>query len=279
MSPVGEQADAAVADIALADTRPPPANDLVRGATIGRYTIIRRLGAGGMGVVYLAFDPELDRRVAVKLLQTTLANAGSEGPARLVREAQVMAKLSHPNVITVFDVGTFAGDVFVAMEYVKGVTLREWSQQHRRTAAETIAIGVQAGRGLAAAHHEGILHRDFKPENILVDEHGRARVLDFGLARSGAANGATAASAPGPASAASGGEVGGATGFELDDTLVGKRSSLSLPETQVGAVLGTPAYMGPEQLRSLPIDARSDQFAFCITVFEALYGARPFSGR
>ena len=242
--------------------RPPsaPGSGLARGATIGRYTIIRRLGAGGMGVVYLAFDPELDRRVAVKLLQTDAASAGSEGPARLVREAQVMAKLSHPNVITVFDVGTFGTDVFVAMEYVKGTTLRDWGKKERRSPAETIAICVQSGRGLAAAHRQGILHRDFKPENILVDDQGRARVLDFGLARSG------------------GDEPTGTGRFELDDTLVGRRSSVSLPETQLGAVVGTPAYMAPEQLRSMPIDARSDQFAFCITVFEALYGRRPFPG-
>ena len=149
---------AEVADVALADTSPPPAEELVRGATIGRYTIIRRLGAGGMGVVYLAFDPELDRRVAVKLLRARVAVAGSEGPARLVREAQVMAKLSHPNVITVFDVGTFGGDVFVAMEYVKGVTLRDWGAQGSHTAFDTIAICTQAGRGLAAAHQIGRAH-------------------------------------------------------------------------------------------------------------------------
>ncbi|MGO8994951.1 MAG: protein kinase domain-containing protein [Polyangiaceae bacterium] len=236
-------------------------SELARGATIGRYTIIRRLGSGGMGIVYLAFDPELDRRVAVKLLQTKGQGGGSEGPARLVREAQVMAKLSHPNVITVFDVGTFGDDVFVAMEYVRGVTLREWWTSERRSAAAVIAICVQAGRGLAAAHAQGILHRDFKPENILVDEQGRARVLDFGLARSGADE-------PSPTDRQ----------FELDDTLVGRRSSVSLPETQFGEVLGTPAYMAPEQMRSLPVDARSDQFAFCIVAFEALHGKRPFVG-
>jgi eukaryotic-like serine/threonine-protein kinase len=264
---VSEPGDGAVADAGTeeraarrAEARATsPSVELARGATIGRYTIIRRLGAGGMGIVYLAFDPELDRRVAVKLLQAAVAaGIGSEGPARLVREAQVMAKLSHPNVITVFDVGTFGSDVFVAMEYVRGVTLREWWTNGPRAAAEVIAICVQAGRGLAAAHREGILHRDFKPENILVDENGRARVLDFGLARSG--------------------DQPTGAGFELDDTLVGRRSSLSLPETQHGAVVGTPAYMAPEQIRSTPVDARSDQFAFCIVAFEALYGRRPFLG-
>ncbi len=235
--------------------------ELARGQAIDRYTIVRRLGAGGMGVVYLAFDPELDRRVAVKILQTTATDSGSEGPARLVREAQVMAKLSHPNVITVFDVGTFGREVFVAMEYVRGVTLREWWSMGPRAAAEVIAICVQAGRGLEAAHERGILHRDFKPENVVVDEHGRARVLDFGLARSRA-------------------DEPSATGarIELDDTIVGRRSTAALPETLLGAVMGTPAYMAPEQMRSMPVDARSDQFGFCVATFEALYGKRPFPG-
>jgi tetratricopeptide (TPR) repeat protein/predicted Ser/Thr protein kinase len=237
-----------------------PGVELPRGAALGRYTIIRRLGAGGMGIVYLAFDPELDRRVAVKLLRTRGSAASeSEGEARLLREAQVMAKLSHPNVITVFDVGTFEGDVFVAMEYVKGETLREWWNWPSRTPLETIGIVVQAGRGLAAAHRQGILHRDFKPENVLVDEQGRARVLDFGLART--------------SSNESSGHL------EYDDTLVGRRDGLHAPPlTQNGTVLGTPAYMAPEQLVGAPVDARSDQFAFCITAYEALFGDRPFAG-
>ncbi len=238
-----------------------PGVELPRGATLGRYTIIRRLGAGGMGIVYLAFDPELDRRVAVKLLRVRGSTAGeSEGEARLLREAQVMAKLSHPNVITVFDVGTFEGDVFVAMEYVKGETLREWWNWPSRTPLQIVGALVQAGRGLAAAHRQGILHRDFKPENVLVDDQGRARVLDFGLARANVASETTGR-------------------FEYDDTLVGRRDGLASPPlTQLGTVLGTPAYMAPEQLVGAPVDARSDQFAFCITAYEALFGDRPFAG-
>ncbi len=241
----------------------PPPGELARGATIGRYTIIRTLGAGGMGVVYLAFDPELDRRVAVKLLRASPdPGSSSEGPARLLREAQVMAKLSHPNVIAVFDVGQFNDDVFVAMEYVRGVTLREWWAKPGRTPEEVVAVCVQAGRGLAAAHGRGVLHRDFKPENVLVEEGAaaRARVLDFGLARSTVA------------------ETTGTGRFELDDTLVGKRVITLQPLTQVGTVLGTPAYMAPEQILGGEVDARSDQFAFAIVAYEALYGARPFRG-
>jgi tetratricopeptide (TPR) repeat protein len=163
-------------------------------------------------------------------------------------------------VITVFDVGTFGGDVFVAMEYVKGLTLREWWKAEARPPRATVGILVQAGRGLAAAHDQGILHRDFKPENVLVDESGRARVLDFGLARSSA------------------GEPEKVSELELDDTLVGKRPVLDVPVTQFGTVLGTPAYMPPEQLDGRFVDARSDQFAFCVAAFEALCGERPFVG-
>jgi serine/threonine protein kinase len=135
-----------------------------------------------MGIVYAAYDPELDRKIALKLLRPD-AGSGSGGRTRLLREAQAMARLSHPNVVSVFDVGTFGDDVFVAMELVEGTTLKQWMQAKAHSTREVLAVFVQAGRGLEAAHERELVHRDFKPENVVVDSQGRARVLDFGLAR------------------------------------------------------------------------------------------------
>src|SRR5215831_13373421 len=151
----------------------------------GRYKLVEKLGVGGMGVVYLAEDPQLGRRVAIKLMEpkTSGAQTASDGRARLLREAQALAQLSHPNVIAVHDVGTFADQVFIAMEYVDGSTLSQWLAERKRTWREVLGIFMQAGRGLAAAHAAGIVHRDFKPDNVLVGNDGRVRVLDFGLAR------------------------------------------------------------------------------------------------
>src|SRR5215813_8341790 len=151
----------------------------------GRYKLVEKLGVGGMGIVYLAEDPQLGRRVAIKLIEpkTSGTLSASEGRARLLREAQALAQLSHPNVIAVYDVGTCADQVFIAMEYVEGSTLSQWLAERRRTWREVLSTFVQAGRGLAAAHAVGIVHRDFKPDNVLVGSDGRVRVLDFGLAR------------------------------------------------------------------------------------------------
>ena len=149
---------------------------------IGRFTMLERVGSGGMGVVYAAYDSELDRKVAIKLLHTDRAS-GSEGKARLLREAQAMAKLAHPNVCTVHEVGTFEGRVYIAMEFVRGMTVREWREEKERSWQETLDVFVQAGRGLSAAHAAGVVHRDFKPDNVIVGDDGRVRVLDFGLAR------------------------------------------------------------------------------------------------
>ena len=239
---------------------------LERGATLGRYVVLDKLGGGGMGVVYAAFDPELDRRIAIKLLKPGSGAGAPEGRARLLREAQALARLSHPNVIAVHDVGTFEDQVFVAMEYVEGATLGVWAAAERRPWTATCDAYVQAGRGLAAAHAVGIVHRDFKPDNVLVGKDGRVRVLDFGLARA-AGDGATA-----PAD--------DSVPLESRETAAASSSpALGTPLTRAGSFMGTPAYSSPEQLRGDPADARSDQFSFCVALFEALYGERPFSGK
>ena len=236
--------------------------ELRRGTTIGRYLITERLGAGGMGVVYAAYDPELDRKVAIKLLHAESWSSDSTlGRARLLREAQAMARLSHPNVIAVFDVGTFRDQVFVAMELIDGHTLTDWLTAAPRTRQEILRLFIQAGRGLRAAHEAGLIHRDFKPDNVLVGRDGRVRVTDFGLARNLS-------------------EVyERATGHnlrELADSF--EQQPLPVQLTQPGALLGTPRYMAPEQYCGEPLSPRTDQFSFCVALFEALHGQAPFAG-
>jgi formylglycine-generating enzyme required for sulfatase activity len=243
---------AAVADTSTLDS-PSPSGDAApsRGTLLGRYIILDRIGAGGMGVVYAAYDPELERKIAIKLLRSG-ASASPESRARLLREAQAMARVSHPNVIHVYDVGTLdARQVFIAMELVRGQTLTRWLRERSRSWHDVLRMFAQAGRGLVAAHAVGLVHRDFKPDNVLVDDEGRVRVLDFGLV-----SGARAGEAP------------------LDEAT---RPSVATPLTRSGALLGTPAYMAPEQLRGAEVDQRSDQFAFCVALFEGLYGLRPFT--
>jgi tetratricopeptide (TPR) repeat protein/tRNA A-37 threonylcarbamoyl transferase component Bud32 len=231
-------------------------------ARIGRFTVISRIGAGGMGVVYAAFDPKLDRKIAVKLVRRREHEEGSKSggaQARLLREAQAMAKLSHPNVIQVYDVGTHEGQVYIAMEFVDGSTLERWLRERPRSWREIRDAFLRAGAGLAAAHAAGMVHRDFKPENVLVGHDGRVRVMDFGIVR------ATS-------------EKSGQTGrFEA---LNEQQLEAALgPMTERGAVLGTPAYMAPEQVMSSSVDARADQFSFCVSLYEGLYGERPFRGK
>ena len=238
-------------------------DELAQGTSLGRYVILKRIGRGGMGIVYLAFDNELERRVALKVLRPVSADGGSLGEvrARLLREAQALAKVSHPNVVAVFDVGSFGDEVFVAMEYIDGATLREWRAAKSRSVTEVVGAYVQAGRGLEAAHAAGILHRDFKPENLLVDERGRVKVVDFGLARlEGGARIDSERPAPPPGSE-----------IRIDP------SGLSAPLTELGALVGTPPYMAPEQLVGEKVDTRTDQFSFCLTLHEALYGEKPFA--
>ncbi|MFO0632903.1 MAG: protein kinase [Nannocystaceae bacterium] len=246
-------------------------SDIVRAATvrqrIGRYHVLKTLGEGGMGVVYSAFDEELDRRIAIKVLSSEIATEFS-GRTRLMREAQAMAKVSHPNVVHVYEVGEVDGSVFVAMEFVRGETLRDWLDRGGHGMAERLALLLQAGEGLAAAHACNIVHRDFKPENVMVGEDGRARVLDFGLAR-GTEERDAADGEAGPRSHE----------ITLDSRLPDRAGSmLSAAVTRHGSIMGTPAYMSPEQHFGLPTDARSDQFNYCVVLYEALYGERPFSG-
>ncbi len=222
---------------------------------LGRYHVLERLGSGGMGVVFAAYDPDLDRKVAVKLLRVD--RPGSDSQLRLLREAQALARLSHPNVVQVHDAGTLGDQVFVAMEFVRGHDLRAWLTGPPRPQADILRMFVAAGHGLAAAHDAGLVHRDFKPENVLVGADGRARVADFGLARHGPDADPEA---------------------HPDADARPPQTALDVSLTATGAVLGTPAYMSPEQHLGQPADARSDQFAFCVALWEALYDRRPFVG-
>ena len=244
--------------IAIGTTPSVPIGDqLARGTMIAsRYRIDRAIGRGGMGAVYVARDITLDRDVAVKV------HHAASGDERLYQEALAMARLAHPNVVNVFEVGFVDGRRFVAMEYVRGGTSREWLAQPRNW-REIVTLFVEAGEGLVAAHRAGLVHRDFKPENVLVGSDGRPRVSDFGLVQ-------TRGSSEGP----------------LDPAAAAEPRPLHLrPDTPVvagitetGTILGTPVYMAPEQLAGKSLDARCDQFSFCVAVWEALYGARPFAG-
>jgi eukaryotic-like serine/threonine-protein kinase len=226
---------------------------LVEGRRIGRYLVIDEIGRGGFGRVLRAFDPELERQVAIKLLVPRRGSnhGGGRGAAleeRLRSEARAMAKLSHPNVVAVYEVGVHGDVVFLAMELVEGVTLRTWLDAGSRSMTEVLEVFRAAGAGLAAAHRAGLVHGDFKPANVLLGQ-GRPRVTDFGLARSLAG----------------------------DDllTLDGPRS-LDVSLAIGGCLVGTPAYMAPEQLRGGAANAASDQYAFCVALYEAVLGERPF---
>ncbi|HKE13497.1 MAG TPA: serine/threonine-protein kinase [Kofleriaceae bacterium] len=235
---------------------------LPRGVAVQRYVILDRVGEGGMGVVYAAYDPVLDRRVALKFLARYDADRDGLRDRRLLREAQAMARLSHPNVVVVYEVGTFQGHIFLSMEFVEGVDLRSWLSQGARTFSEIMDVFRAAGRGLAAAHAAGIIHRDFKPENVLVDGQGRPRVTDFGLSR--------ATPEPDDKDAV-------AAGSEAADGL-SSPSELSRPLTRTNGVVGTPSYMSPEQHLGGVVDARSDQFSLCVALYEATHRELPFRG-
>ena len=239
-----------VAETAQSLTAPEPAHPNGDGMPrIGRYDLLGLLGAGAYGVVYRAFDPDLRRTVALKVLRPDEHSHDSERRARMAREAQAMAQLSHPNVVAVYDVGLHADTIYIVMEYVAGGTARDFVTARHRSATEVLDVYLQAGLGLAAAHEKGLVHRDFKPENVLVGVDGQVRVTDFGLARiMGAGQGG--AEFPGPEQA-----------VELSATR---------------GLIGTPGYVAPEQYSGALADAQSDQFSFCVALFAALYGRHPF---
>ncbi|MGE5182094.1 MAG: protein kinase domain-containing protein [Acidobacteriota bacterium] len=245
------------------------AREQAASARLGHFHLLEPIGRGGMGTVYSAYDLRLDRKVAIKLLEQHDASAElrPQRNQRLLREAQAMAKLSHPNVVPIFEVGLDGERLFIAMEYVAGETLAKWLQT-KRTWREIVGVFAQAGRGLAAAHEAGIIHRDFKPANVLVDAKGHVRVTDFGIALVGP-------------STDSGDDLRSSESSIDSPSLHSDLTppSTSTPLTEAGALVGTPAYMSPEQLKRSPIDARSDQFSFCVALYEALFGKRPFPGR
>ncbi|HWB74917.1 MAG TPA: serine/threonine-protein kinase, partial [Nannocystaceae bacterium] len=212
---------------------------------LGRYTLVRKIGAGGMGEVHLGEDPQLHRRVAIKLLPAW-EHEGRDVTRKLLHEARAIARLAHPNVVEVFDVGVHAGVPFIVMELVEGGTLADWLDAREHTTAEIVAVLLEAGAGLAAAHRAGVLHRDFKPANVLVGKDGRMRVADFGLALDAPRKDTT------------------------DEEVDTEASTLELG--------GTPAFMPPEQHAALPLDARADVYAFCVTAHLACWGVLPFRG-
>ncbi len=224
---------------------------------IGRYLLLGMLGSGGMGMVHAAYDPKLDRRIALKILHPA-ARRSPNSRGRLLREAQAMARLSHPNVVTVHDVGEHEGRVFLAMESIEGRTLTQWLADQERSVRAILGVFVQAAQGLAAAHDKGLVHRDFKPDNVMVGDDGRVRVMDFGLARPSVYNSEDLEPSQ--------------TSFEPAP------SSFSNPVTVQGALVGTPMYMAPEQWSGADVDARTDQFSFCVALYQALYGELPFEG-
>jgi serine/threonine protein kinase/Tfp pilus assembly protein PilF len=264
------------------------AKKLERGSFVGRYMLVDQLGAGGMGVVYKAYDPELNRPIALKLLQTD--EHEQPGRERLLREAQALAQLNHPNVIAVYDAGSLGSRVFIATEFVDGLTLRKWRSEASRSQREILDVFFAAGEGLAAAHRAGLVHRDFKPDNVMVGKDGRVRVLDFGLVRADAsearAGGPPTELAPSPdlvstigaRPAAKQAVEASQRPAELLSALSSSSDHLMTPLTYAGAIMGTPRYMAPEQHLGEPADARADQFSFCLSLYEALYGSLPFDG-
>jgi tetratricopeptide (TPR) repeat protein/predicted Ser/Thr protein kinase len=247
---------------------------------LGHYVLLHKLGRGGMGVVYAAYDERLDRRVAIKLLHK---RGRDKAGRRLIREAQALARLSHPNVVQIHDVGEFEGQPFLVMDLIEGVTLDRWRAERQRTRAEILAVFIAAGRGLAAAHAKGVIHRDFKPENVMIRGDGQVVVMDFGLARGDERSDSPIADEPelsdGPLEESHWSDSGSGSG---SGSASGRRPSSSELEhslTAVGTILGTPGYMAPEQLSGQDISDRCDQFSFCATLWEALYDKRPFAGR
>lgn len=235
-----------------------PKDPIAPAQRMGRYLVLSQVGRGAMGEVYAAYDPKLDRRVALKVLRQT---DGPKERKRFLREAKALARISHPNVLTVHEVEEIGEQVIIALEFVSGGTLKDWLQKHppggEERLREALELLVQAGKGLMAAHAEGLIHRDFKPSNVLVGHDGRVRVADFGLARRSV-------------------DVT-QDDEELDEARSRTSDAVVDPRvTQTGQVAGTPAYMAPEQWSGGELDARTDQFSFCVVAWEVLFGVRPF---
>jgi tetratricopeptide (TPR) repeat protein/predicted Ser/Thr protein kinase len=226
-----------------------PARGPRPGDVLGHFVVERHLGSGGMGVVYLGHDPALDRPVALKLIRGESVDVSTELRARLAREAQALSKVVHPNVVAVYEAGTVDHRMFIAMEYVEGGTLGRWLRERNRSIREIVDVFVMAGRGLRAVHAAGLVHRDFKPTNVLVGTDGRVKVTDFGVV------GLTGTSA----------QMSGA-------------ASASPDLTAAGGPVGTPRYMAPEQHGGERVDPRADQFAFAVSLYEAVMGRPPFGG-
>ncbi len=236
-------------------TRPAP--ELGPASKIDRFVVLEKIGEGGMGTVFAAYDEQLDRKVAVKVVRSDRRTllGGMSPRERLLREAQAMARLTHPNVVSVLQVGELGDDIYVALEYIDGKSLKRWLREAKRPWREIVDAFRQAGRGLAAAHDAGLVHRDFKPDNVLVGRDGRIQVIDFGIVSMG-------------------GHSGSSSGTTTDPGLKASQEHV----TFAGLRVGTPAYMAPEQHDGDGVDARADQFAFCVALWEALYGQRPFTG-
>jgi tRNA A-37 threonylcarbamoyl transferase component Bud32 len=257
LAQLGRDEDASTAEISEA----PAISRLMRDAALfapskelDRFVLLEAIGRGAMGTVYAAYDRQLDRKVAIKLLHAH-ALVDPDARAQLLREARALGKISHPHVVPVHEVGEVGERLYVVMEHVQGRTLRAWMRERTRPWREVVEVFVQAGMGLSAAHAAGVVHRDFKPENVLIGDDARVRVVDFGLAR--AASRAQPQTAPMPGNA---------------------RSTATCHEqsTGTGTVAGTPAYMAPEQWRGAALDGRTDQYGFCVALYEALHGERPF---
>ncbi|MEL6178885.1 MAG: protein kinase [Myxococcota bacterium] len=247
-----------VADLAAllcsAEAAPLPPDEL----RVGRYTVREQVGVGGMGVVYEAWDPTLKRKVALKVLRADLIapQMRSTYSERLLREAQFLASISHPNILTVYEVLTWNDQVVMAVHFVEGDTLTAWLKATRPGWRAIVQAYMKVGAALSAAHAQGLVHRDVKPANILIEHDGRVWLTDFGLAC----------------------VIGRDVALIDGDDCASEHSLTQSALTRTGTIVGTPAYMSPEQHLAAETDHRTDQFSLCAALFEALYGVRPFPG-
>lgn len=260
-------------------------------ATVGRFKLHERIGIGGMGEIYAAYDESIQQKVAIKLVRTDL-KTGPEAEARLFREAQTLARVNHPNVVKIVEAARVDGRTFIAMEFVPGVTLNQWLEERRASGRpasvdEILNVFISAGRGLAATHRAGLVHRDFKPGNVLIDDEGHVRVVDFGLARPVDPDELVVEpiveTVMEPMVEMGVEAVDSSTARATAGTEAGQPGDMRPPAylpllTRGSQCLGTPYYMSPEQMRREPTDHRSDQFNFCVALYHALYSACPFRG-